>query len=161
VPVGDGRAGPTLRELQGVVGNFGAQRGLLVSWGGFTKGARTEARRLFFQIRLWDSDAVIDKLQDVYDRLPRTSRPISRSGASGPCSPTKGRKLPLCRAGRVMVYPAASGSPDPYACRQCGVEWDDPPCIHRAGGRDRNTAVDRSYCGTEVARTSIGGDGGQ
>jgi restriction system protein len=61
---------PTLRELKGVMGNFGAQRGLLVSWGGFTKSARQEARRLFFEIRLWDSDAVIDKLLEVYGRLP-------------------------------------------------------------------------------------------
>ena len=61
---------PTLRELKGVMGNFGAKRGLLVSWGGFTKTARQEARRLFFEIRVWDSDAVIDKLQDVYNRLP-------------------------------------------------------------------------------------------
>lgn len=61
---------PTLRELKGVMGNFGAKRGLLVSWGGFTKIARQEARRLFFEIRLWDSDAVIDKLQEVYGHLP-------------------------------------------------------------------------------------------
>lgn len=61
---------PTLRELKGVMGNFGAKRGLLVSWGGFTKTARQEARRLFFEMRLWDSDAVIDKLEEVYDRLP-------------------------------------------------------------------------------------------
>ena len=61
---------PTLRELKGVMGNFGARRGLLVSWGAFTKVARQEARRLFFEIRLWDSDAVIDKLQEVYSRLP-------------------------------------------------------------------------------------------
>ena len=61
---------PTLRELKGVMGTFGAKRGLLVSWGGFTKPARQEARRLFFEIRLWDSDAVIDKLQETYDRLP-------------------------------------------------------------------------------------------
>jgi restriction system protein len=60
----------TLRELKGVMGNFGARRGLLVSWGGFTKTARQEARRLFFEIRLWDSDAVIDRLQEVYSRLP-------------------------------------------------------------------------------------------
>jgi restriction system protein len=61
---------PTLRELKGVMGNFGAKRGLLVSWGGFTKTAHQEARRLFFEIRLWDSDAVIDKLEELYDRLP-------------------------------------------------------------------------------------------
>jgi restriction system protein len=61
---------PTLRELQGVMSNFGATRGLLVSWGGFTKSARAEARRLFFQIRLWDSDALIDKITEVYEQLP-------------------------------------------------------------------------------------------
>ena len=61
---------PTLRELQGVMSNFGAARGLLVSWGGFTKAARAEARRLFFQIRLWDSDALVDKITEVYERLP-------------------------------------------------------------------------------------------
>lgn len=59
----------TLRELQGVMANFGATRGLMVSWGGFTKTARAEARRLFFQIRLWDSDDVIAKVTDVYARL--------------------------------------------------------------------------------------------
>jgi restriction system protein len=59
----------TLRELQGVIANFGATRGLLVSWGGFTKTARAEARRLFFQIRLWDSDAVIEKIAEVYESL--------------------------------------------------------------------------------------------
>jgi len=61
---------PTLRELQGVMANFGATRGLLVSWGGFTQAARREARRLFFQIRLWDSDALVDKITEVYERLP-------------------------------------------------------------------------------------------
>ena len=49
--------------------NFGATRGLLVSMGGFTRAARAEARRLFFQIRLWDSDALIGKVTDVYERL--------------------------------------------------------------------------------------------
>jgi restriction system protein len=60
----------TLRELEGARSNFGAKHGLLVSWAGFTKDASREARQLFFEIRLWDSDAVIDKLQEVYDRLP-------------------------------------------------------------------------------------------
>ncbi|HEY2518655.1 MAG TPA: restriction endonuclease [Streptosporangiaceae bacterium] len=61
---------PTLHELKGEMGNFGARQGLFVSWGGFTKVARQEARRIFFEIRLWDSDDVIDKLEEVYDRLP-------------------------------------------------------------------------------------------
>lgn len=70
---------PTLRELQGVMANFGASHGLLVSWGGFTKVARAEARRLFFQVRLWDSDDLIGRIQQLYDRLPeglRTEMPM-------------------------------------------------------------------------------------
>jgi predicted Mrr-cat superfamily restriction endonuclease len=43
---------------------------LLVSWGGFTKTARHEARRLFLEMGLWNSEAVIDELQEVYSRLP-------------------------------------------------------------------------------------------
>ncbi len=62
---------PTLRELQGVMANFGATRGLMVSWGGYTKNARAEARRLFFQLRLWDADDVISRVEAVYDRLPQ------------------------------------------------------------------------------------------
>lgn len=62
---------PTLRELQGVMANFGATHALLVSWGGFTRTAKAESRRLFFQVRLWDSNAVIERVQAVYDRLPQ------------------------------------------------------------------------------------------
>jgi restriction system protein len=62
---------PTLRELQGVMANFGATHGLLVSWGGFTRIAKAESRRLFFQVRLWDSNAVIERVQALYDRLPQ------------------------------------------------------------------------------------------
>jgi restriction system protein len=46
----------------------------LVSWGGFTKVARAEARRLFFQVRLWDSDDLIGRIQQLYDRLPEALR---------------------------------------------------------------------------------------
>jgi restriction system protein len=75
VQVKSGQAdAPTLRELQGVMSNFGATRGLLVCWGGFTKSARAEARRLFFQIRLWDSDDLIDKITEVYERLPKETQ---------------------------------------------------------------------------------------
>ncbi|MGY1606381.1 restriction endonuclease [Geodermatophilus sp. SYSU D00700] len=61
----------TLRELQGVMTNFGATRGLMVSWGRYTKNARAEARRLFFQLRLWDADDVIARVEAVYERLPQ------------------------------------------------------------------------------------------
>jgi restriction system protein len=59
-----------LRELQGVIGNFGAERGLLVSWGGFKDSVHREARTIFFAIRLWDSDNLLQALLDSYPDLP-------------------------------------------------------------------------------------------
>lgn len=70
-----------LRELQGVMKTFGAEQGLLVSWGGFTNSALAEARPLHFQVRLWDADDVIDALLATYDKLPesiRTAIPLKR-----------------------------------------------------------------------------------
>ncbi len=58
-----------LRELQGVLKNFGADQGLLVSLGGFKSSVYDEARRLFFQIRLWDADDLITELLAAYPRL--------------------------------------------------------------------------------------------
>lgn len=60
----------TLRELQGVMKNFGAQQGLLVAWGGFKKSVHDEARRHFFEIRLWDAGDLVDALLRDYDNLP-------------------------------------------------------------------------------------------
>jgi restriction system protein len=59
-----------LRELQGVMPRFGAQQGLIVSWGGFKESVIKEARQLYFQIRLWDSAALVSALQENYERLP-------------------------------------------------------------------------------------------
>jgi len=60
----------TLRELQGVMKNFGAQQGLLVAWGGFKKTVHDEARRHFFEIRLWDAGDLVDALLKDYGSLP-------------------------------------------------------------------------------------------
>lgn len=59
-----------LRELQGVMRNFGAEQGLLVSWGGFKESVYRESRRLFFQIRLWDAGDLVQALLRHYDKLP-------------------------------------------------------------------------------------------
>jgi restriction system protein len=70
-----------LRELQGVMPNFSADRGLIVSWGGFRDSVIRESRRLFFSIRLWDAGAVVNALQDIYERLPaelKTEIPLRR-----------------------------------------------------------------------------------
>jgi restriction system protein len=44
-----------LRGLQGILQNFHAEQGLLISWGGFKSAVIQEARQSFFTIRLWDS----------------------------------------------------------------------------------------------------------
>ncbi len=59
-----------LRELQGVMKNFGADQGLLVSWGGFKQSVSREARRLFFEVRLWDAGDVVTNVQQHFEELP-------------------------------------------------------------------------------------------
>jgi restriction system protein len=59
-----------LRNLQGALNSFGADQGLLVSWGGFNRAVLEEARRSFFTIRLWDSGDLLEALFKNYDRLP-------------------------------------------------------------------------------------------
>lgn len=68
-----------LRELQGVLRHFGAQQGLLVAWGGFKQSVINEARRLFFEIRLWDAGTLVDMVLQYYGQLPadiRTELPL-------------------------------------------------------------------------------------
>lgn len=61
-----------LRELQGVMKNFGADQGLIVAWGGYRQSVAKEAARLFFEIRLWDSGDLVRMVQAHYDALPDT-----------------------------------------------------------------------------------------
>lgn len=49
---------------------FKADEGLLVSWGGFTRAVKQEARLSFFSVRLWDSDSLIDAIERLYEKLP-------------------------------------------------------------------------------------------
>jgi restriction system protein len=58
-----------LRELQGVMKNFGAEQGLLVAWGGFQSTVITESRHQFFELRLWDADDLITAVTENYERL--------------------------------------------------------------------------------------------
>ena len=64
-PVGIG----AIRELQGVMRNFGATHGLFVSWGGFKRSVITEAPRLFFEIRLWNARNLLQELFRHYENL--------------------------------------------------------------------------------------------
>ena len=58
------------RSLQGVKNSYGADYGLLVSWGGFTDPTLKEARQDHFNVRLWDQGDLVHALLDVYDKLP-------------------------------------------------------------------------------------------
>lgn len=60
-----------LRELEGIIKNFGADFGLLVSWGGFTGDTKSEARKnTYFNVRLWDSESFLNSLFQNYEQLP-------------------------------------------------------------------------------------------
>ncbi len=58
-------------ELKGVMQKFGAEHGLFVSWGGFKGTVEEEARRDFFNIRLWNAEEFVQEIQDVYTSLPK------------------------------------------------------------------------------------------
>lgn len=70
-----------IRELQGSLKAFNAQRGLFVSWGGYRSSVTSSRRHLFFEIRLWNADDVIDAVLENYDRLPddiKSELPLKR-----------------------------------------------------------------------------------
>lgn len=57
-------------RLQGNIQSYGADHGLLVSLGDFTKTVRNENERSFFKIRLWGPEEIAARLLETYDRLP-------------------------------------------------------------------------------------------
>jgi len=76
-----------LRDLQGTLKNFGAEQGLLVSLGGFKSTVPCEARRVYFEIRLWDANDLVQNLLDNYERLREETRaelPLKRIWALVP-----------------------------------------------------------------------------
>ena len=58
-----------LRELQGVMQRVNATQGLLVAWGGLTKDGYQEADRLFFSIRIWEEDDIINEIMKNYEKF--------------------------------------------------------------------------------------------
>ncbi len=59
-----------VRELKGVMKDFAADQGLFVSWSGFRRSVMAEARRQFFEIRLWDAGDVVEAVQRYYEEFP-------------------------------------------------------------------------------------------
>lgn len=60
---------PVLDQLVGTMQHVQADQGLLVCWGGFKHTIKKEEARLFFSVRLWDQNDLIDQFLVNYDRL--------------------------------------------------------------------------------------------
>lgn len=65
---------PTLQSLIGCIADTQADHGLLVSWSGFTAPVRQRANELYFRVRMWGRDEIINALLAVYDELPEVIR---------------------------------------------------------------------------------------
>ena len=64
-------------------------------------------------------------------------RPTGRGPEVAEIPPTHCPNGHRLRGGLVWVRHSpcrcSTGGHRSYQCRQCGVEWDDPPCTNRAG----------------------------
>jgi restriction system protein len=72
---------PTLQGLLGCVADTHAEHGLLVSWSGFKSSVRQRVNELYFRVRLWDRQDILDALFSVHERLPediRAELPLQR-----------------------------------------------------------------------------------
>jgi len=65
---------PTLQSLIGCVQDAHAEHGLLVSWSGFKAPVRQRVNELYFRVRLWGREEILDALFSVYEQLPEEIR---------------------------------------------------------------------------------------
>ncbi len=65
---------PVLDQLVGTMQTVGAEQGLLVCWGGFKPTVIKDVPRVFFKVRLWDQNDLIDQLLAVYEKLDEDLR---------------------------------------------------------------------------------------
>jgi restriction system protein len=73
---------PTLQGLIGCVQDAQADQGLLVSWSGFKPTVRKRTNELYFRVRFWGRDEIVNALLSVYDKLPeeiRAELPLRRT----------------------------------------------------------------------------------
>ena len=65
---------PTLQGLIGCIADTRAGHGLLVSWSGFKSSVTSRSNELYFRVRLWDRQDILDALFSVYEKLPEEIR---------------------------------------------------------------------------------------
>lgn len=63
-----------VRGLHSAMNQYAADQALLVALGGITKPAEREFAQLRTKLRVWDADALLDRLFETYDRLPAATR---------------------------------------------------------------------------------------
>lgn len=63
-----------VRGLHSAMTQHRADQGLLVAWGGVTTAAAREFKRDRTSFRIWDSEEILNRLFETYDRLPPTTR---------------------------------------------------------------------------------------
>jgi restriction system protein len=71
-----------LQSLIGTVQDTQADYALMVSWNGFTAPVRHRQNELYFRVRFWGREQILDNLFSVYDRLPeeiRADLPLRRT----------------------------------------------------------------------------------
>ena len=61
-------------RLRGNIESYGADHGLLISLGDFTRSVRNANESSFFKIRLWGPYEIVAKLLETYDQLPEAIR---------------------------------------------------------------------------------------
>lgn len=66
--------GPVMQQLHGAMGQYGADQGLLVSWGGLTSSGQSQMQNAHMRVALWTAEDVIDAVLANYDRLPSEIR---------------------------------------------------------------------------------------
>ena len=65
---------PDLQGLIGSVQDTQADYGLLVSWNGFTPPVRKRLNELYFRVRFWGRQELVDNLFSIYEDLPEAIR---------------------------------------------------------------------------------------
>lgn len=72
---------PMLQGLLGCIQDTRADNGLLVAWSGFTTPVGRRENELYFRVRFWGRDDVLDAIFSVYEQLPeeiRADLPLKR-----------------------------------------------------------------------------------
>jgi restriction system protein len=63
-----------MQQLHGAMNQYGADQGLLVSWGGLSKAGQSQMQNAHMRVTLWEALDVIDAVLVNYEKLPDAIR---------------------------------------------------------------------------------------